>query len=187
MGEGFLQQHNKNEEMEVIGAEYFLDFVSRSLLQRSNGSKLCFLMHDLVHDLAKSVSGKFCFRLEGDNTNKIIDKTCHFSYLRSQYDTLEKFNALCKAKNLRTFISLEMEKEDEVEYEDEVKGRFYLTKKVPHDLLLKLRFLRVLSLSHYRNIQLLELIGDFKHLRYLDVSFTEIEKLPRVRLDTAEN
>ncbi|KAM3693506.1 hypothetical protein ACB094_08G171300 [Castanea mollissima] len=173
MGEGFLQQHNKNEEMEVIGAEYFLDLVSRSLLQRSNGSKLCFLMHDLVHDLAKSISGKFCFRLEGDNTNKIIDRTRHFSYLRTEYDIPEKFTALCKAKNLRTFISLGMKEEDENE-----KKRFYLTNKVPHDLLLKLRFLRVLSLSHYCNIELPESIGDFKHLRYLDVSFTVIERLP---------
>ncbi|XP_050273205.1 putative disease resistance protein At3g14460 [Quercus robur] len=174
MGEGFLQQHNKNEEMEVIGAEYFLDLVSRSLLQRSNGSKLCFLMHDLVHDLATSISGKFCFRSEEDNTNKIIDKTRHFSYLRTMYDTSEKFDALCKAKNLRTFISLQMKEEDKDE-DDE----FYLTKMVPHDLLLKLRFLRVLSLSHYCNIELPKSIGDFKHLRYLDVSFTGIERLPK--------
>nr|XP_023907385.1 putative disease resistance RPP13-like protein 1 [Quercus suber] len=172
MGEGFLQQHYKNEEMEVIGAEYFLDLVSRSLLQRSNGSKLCFLMHDLVHDLAKSISGKFCFRSEGDNTNKIIDKTRHFSYLRTKYDIPEKFTALCKAKNSRTFISLEMK-------EDNENMEFYLTKRVPHDLLLKLRFLRVLSLSHYCNIELPESIGDFKHLRYLDVSFTGIERLPK--------
>ncbi|XP_050273196.1 putative disease resistance RPP13-like protein 1 [Quercus robur] len=179
MGEGFLQQHNKNEEMEVIGAEYFLDLVSRSLLQRSNGSRLCFLMHDLVHDLATSVSGKFCFRSEGD-TNKIIDKTRHFSYLRTMYDTSEKFDALCKAKNLRTFISLQMKEEDEDENENEDEDEeFYLTKMVPHDLLLKLRFLRVLSLSHYCNIELPKSIGDFKHLRYLDVSFTGIERLPK--------
>ncbi|KAM4084907.1 hypothetical protein ACB094_08G168300 [Castanea mollissima] len=128
MGEGFLQQHNKNDEkMEVISVEYFLNLVSRSLLQPSNGSKLGFLMHDLVHDLAKSVSGKLCFRLEGDNTNNIIDKTCHFSYLRTSYDTPKKFEALCKAKDLRTFISLEMKEEDKDEDEDE---EFYLTKKL---------------------------------------------------------
>ncbi|KAF3948838.1 hypothetical protein CMV_025214 [Castanea mollissima] len=70
--------------------------------------------------------------------------------------------------------STEMKEEDE----DENEKYFYLTNKVPHDLLLKLRFLRVLSLSHYCNIELPESIGDFKHLRYLDVSFTEIERLP---------
>ncbi|KAM3693472.1 hypothetical protein ACJW31_08G169800 [Castanea mollissima] len=171
MGEGFLQQHNENEKMEAIGAKYLLDLASRSLLQQSNGSKLCFQMHDLVHDLAISVSGQFCFRSEEDSTSKIIDKTRHFSYLRTKYDTPEKFNTLCKAKNLRTFISLGMEEDDE-------NAEFYLTKKVPQDLLLKLRFLRVLSFSHYCNIELPESIGDFKHLHYLDVSFTKIERLP---------
>ena len=36
----------------------------------------------------------------------------------------------------------------------------------------------MLSLSHYYNIELPESIWDFKYLRYLDVSFTKIERLP---------
>ncbi|KAF3955960.1 hypothetical protein CMV_018879 [Castanea mollissima] len=68
-------------------------------------------------------------------------------------------------------------KEKDEDKDEEGLG-FYLAKKVPHDLLLKLRFLRVLSLSHYRNIELPESIGDFKHLRCLDISFTKIKRLP---------
>ena len=170
MAEGFLQQVDENKEMEEIGNEYFLDLVSRSLLQRSNGKKFHFVMHALVHDLAKFVSGRFNFRLEGDYKNKIINKTRHFSYLRSQYDTGKKFEALYKAKHLRTFLPLQLHK---------ANVDLYLTKKVPQDLLLTLKCLRVLSLSHYTNmIELPERIGDLQHLRYLDVSCTKIERLP---------
>jgi Leucine-rich repeat (LRR) protein len=170
MAEGFLHKQEENEEMEDIGDEYFLDLVSRSLLQQSDRNKLHFVMHDLIHDLAKFVSGRFCFSLEGENANKIIDKTRHFSYLRMEFDTSKKFEALYKAKHLRTFLPLELNRVD---------GDFYLTKEVSHDLLLKLRFLRVLSLSHYTNIKKLpESIGDSKHLRYLDLSCTKVERLP---------
>ena len=80
------------------------------------------------------------------------------------------FEALNKVKHLRTFLSLELYKAD---------LDLYITKKVPHDLLLMLRSLRVLSLCHYANLtELPKSIGDFKHLRHLDVSCTKIERLP---------
>jgi Leucine-rich repeat (LRR) protein len=55
----------------------------------------------------------------------------------------------------------------------------YLTKSVPLDLLPKLRCLRVLSLSQYRNMtELPKSIGKIKHLRYLNLSGTAIIRLP---------
>jgi len=55
----------------------------------------------------------------------------------------------------------------------------YLTKSVPLDLLSKLRCLRVLSLSQYRNMtELPKSIGKIKHLRYLNLSSTAIIRLP---------
>ena len=35
--------------------------------------------------------------LEEDNTNKIINKTCHFTYLRQQYETLKRFENFYEA------------------------------------------------------------------------------------------
>ena len=55
---------------------------------------------------------------------------------------------------------------------------FHLTNKVSHDLLPKLRCLRVLSLSHYEIRELPDSIGDLKHLRYLNLSCTIIQELP---------
>ena len=169
MAEGFLQQ-NKNKTMEEVGDEYFLDLISRSLFQQSSGDKSHFVMHDLVNDLAKFVSGQFSFRLEGDYSHELVNKTRHLSYFKTRFDSFKKFEYLYEAKQLRTFLSLKLSPRNET---------FYLTKKVPHDLLPMLRCLRVLSLSHYSNItELPDSIGKFKHLRYLNLSFTAVKRLP---------
>jgi hypothetical protein len=70
MAEGFLKE-TTNKRMEEVGKDYFLDLASRSLLEQSSGNKSGFVMHDLVNDLAKFVSGKFTFRLEVDDSLKL--------------------------------------------------------------------------------------------------------------------
>ncbi|XP_059442949.1 putative disease resistance RPP13-like protein 1 [Corylus avellana] len=167
MAEGFLQESN-NKTMEEVGNYYFLDLVSRSLFQQSSGDKSCFVMHDLVNDLAKFVSGQFIFRLEGVSFCRIVNKTRHLSYFRTRFDNFKKFEALYKVKRLRTFLPLEFSILDN-----------NLSKKVLNDLLPKLRCLRVLSLSHYENMaNLPDSIGKIKQLRHLDISFTAVKRLP---------
>jgi hypothetical protein len=171
MAEGFLQQP-KNKTMEEVGNEYFLTLESRSLFQKSSDDKSRFIMHDLVSDLAKSISGNFIIRLEGDCSRDIVNNTRHMSYFSKQnFHSLKKFETLDTAKRLRTFLHFNMSSSKWSSY--------YLTKKVVHDLLPTLRCLRVLSLSNYKNItELPDSIGKFKYLRYLDLSFTNVEILP---------
>ncbi|KAL1338851.1 hypothetical protein AAHE18_10G241900 [Arachis hypogaea] len=58
---------------------------------------------------------------------------------------------------------------------------YYLSNKVIYDLLPKLKQLRVLSLSHYKNIsELPDSVGALKHLRHLDLSGSNIKRLPSV-------
>jgi len=171
MAEGFLQQ-SKNKTMEEVGNEYFVTLESRSLFQKSSDDKLCFVMHDLVSDLAKSISGNFIIRLEGDCSHDIVSNTRHLSYFfKEEFHSLKKFETLHKAKRLRTFLHFNTRS---------CKWPFYyLTKKVVHDLLPTLRCLRVLSLSSYQNItELPDSIGKFKYLHYLDLSFTYVKILP---------
>jgi hypothetical protein len=108
MAEGFLQQP-KNRTMEEVGNEYFLTLESRSLFQKSSDDKSCFVMHDLVSDLAKSISGQFISRLEDGCSHEIVNNTRHLSYFFKQdFHSLKKFETLHKAKRLRTFLHLDM-------------------------------------------------------------------------------
>ncbi|KAG2670699.1 hypothetical protein I3760_14G099300 [Carya illinoinensis] len=184
MAEGFLHA-TENKTMEQIGDDYFGILLSRSFFpallhtvatrsRRAVGYESRFVMHDLINDLANFVSGEFTFRLEVDHdrSHKISDKTRHFSYVRSHelIETYSRFEALDEFKLLRTFIALESSR---------IFRFHFLSKKVPRDLLPKLRTLRVLSLSHYWFLtELPASIGKLKHLRNLDVSYTGLTRLP---------
>ncbi|XP_059440705.1 putative disease resistance protein At3g14460 [Corylus avellana] len=169
MAEGFLEE-TRNKGMEEVGEDYFLALASRSLFEQSSGNKSGLIMHDLVNDLAKFVSGQFTFRLEVDNSQEILNKTRHLSYLRKRYNNFKKFEALYKSTRLHTFLPLKLSPSS---------SYYFLTEKVPLDLLPNLSSLRVLSLSHhYNRIELPESIGKLKHLRYLNLSFTKIIRLP---------
>ena len=89
----------------MIGEEYFNDLVSRSFFQQSSKSKSCFLMHDLINDLAKSVCGKFCFRLgESNESNEITKETLHLSYYKACFYAPKEFEIPSEAKGLQTLL-----------------------------------------------------------------------------------
>jgi len=61
MAENFLQCSQQSKSPEEIGEQYFNDLLSRSFFQHSSGSlKSCFVMHDLLNDLAKYFCGEIC-------------------------------------------------------------------------------------------------------------------------------
>ncbi|KAL7204564.1 hypothetical protein ACSBR2_017606 [Camellia fascicularis] len=174
MAEGFLQQTDNFKSMEEVGSEYFDVLLSRSFFQVSTQNKSKYVMHDLINDLAQFVSRNICIRfedkLEKNKQCEISEKARHFSYIRSKYDVVKKFELLCEVKWLRTFLPFA--KPSGAEF-------CYLSKKVLHELLPKLRCLRVLSLSGYYITELPDSIGKLKHIRYLDLSWTEINSLPQ--------
>ncbi|XVF23590.1 hypothetical protein REPUB_Repub13aG0052200 [Reevesia pubescens] len=169
MAEGLLAYSNENGDMEEGGDEYFNDLVSRSFFQQLSGdNKSRFVMHDLISDLAKSLSGEFVGRLEGGGgSSGITEKTRHLSNIQERYDVRKKFETLPKAEGLRTFLTL---------------GSYpfcNVTNVIMDDLIEKSRCLRVLSLANYCNInELPKEIGNLKHLRNLDLSRTSIKRLP---------
>ncbi|GFZ02616.1 NB-ARC domain-containing disease resistance protein [Actinidia rufa] len=168
IAEGFVEQPKGNRTIEEEGYEHFQELLSRSFFQLSSANESCFVMHDLVNDLAQSMSGDFCSRLDDDKPLSICEKVRHFSYVRGKFDGFEKLKVINEAKSLRTFLPLSPQ-------------RFlikYLSKKVLAEILPRLTRLRVLSLSYYEIMELPCSIGNLIHLRYLDLSYTPIKQLP---------
>ena len=114
MAEGLLHpQQNHTRRMENIGESYFSDLLSKSFFQKCiRGEKSCFVMHDLIHELAQYVSEDFFIRVEDDKVSKILSKSArHFLYFKSNLDTFvafNKFEAFVKVKSLRTFLDVKV-------------------------------------------------------------------------------
>ncbi|XP_030963535.1 putative disease resistance RPP13-like protein 1 [Quercus lobata] len=167
VAEDLLQQSKGNRRMEEICEEYFDDLVSRLLFQRSSNNESCFMMHDLVNDLAKFISGEFCFKLGIDNFGVITRKTHHFSYVRIEFDAFKKFNVSYEAKGLQTFLGFDLSPPEWMSNN--------ISTMMINDLLLKFKCLRVLSFSTYTNMkELPKSVSNLKHLRYLNLSYTSV-------------
>ncbi|KAL5541322.1 hypothetical protein UlMin_044582 [Ulmus minor] len=165
MAENLLHAQ-KDKSFEDVGDEYFKDLLSRSFFQKSQESSI--VMHDLMVDLAAFVSGKFCVQLERENPNEFVGMTRHLGYSREFHYSYEKFNSVFEASHLRTFYGV-----------DSLNDFPCISKEVVPSLFIKLRCLRVLSLQRYCNIsQLPDSLGTLRCLRYLNLSFTSIRRLP---------
>ncbi|KAG5578254.1 hypothetical protein H5410_058388 [Solanum commersonii] len=165
----------EDEIIEDSGSQYFLELRSRSLIERvpnpSEGNIEKFLMHDLVNDLAQIASSKLCIRLEESQGSHMLEKSQHLSYSMGNDGEFEKLTPLYKLEQLRTLLPTCIDLNDYYCYP--------LSKRVQHNILPRLRSLRVLSLSHYRIKELPnELFIKLKLLSFLDLSMTMIEKLP---------
>ncbi|KAL1146360.1 hypothetical protein V6Z11_A11G366500 [Gossypium hirsutum] len=165
--EGLLQQ-KVMPQIKDLGNQYFQDLVSRSFFQISSNDKSRFVMHDLINDLARIVAGNTCSKLEGD-MHQFSKRTRHSSYIVTMFDTVKKFKAFDETNSLRTFLPFIF---------TNYCLEFYLTKVVLVDLLPRLGYLRVLSLSGYRITELPDVFENLKHLRYFNFSHTQINNLP---------
>uniref|UniRef100_J3M6D9 NB-ARC domain-containing protein n=1 Tax=Oryza brachyantha TaxID=4533 RepID=J3M6D9_ORYBR len=164
VAEGFVDARNMNKRMEDIGMDYFKEMVSGSFFQPF--SEYCdgfYIMHDLLHDLAESLSREDCFRLEDNKVNEI---PCTVRYLSVRVESMVQHKlTVCKLQHLRTLICID----------PLVDVGSDLFKHV----LLNLKKLRILYLSFYNTRQLPESIGELKHLRYLNITSTLISELPK--------
>ncbi|KAG7942102.1 hypothetical protein I3843_16G082500 [Carya illinoinensis] len=172
MAEGLIHPRQDEEDMEDLGSKYFCNLLSRSFFQQSGFQKSRFLMHDLINDLAQSVAGETCCRMEdrigGSHHGILPIKARRSSYLQSQFDGTKKFEVFSKLISLRTFLPLMQP----------IPGECHLARHVLLELVPTLRCLRVLSFNGYWITELSDSISDLKHLRYLNLSNTIIRSLP---------
>ncbi|XP_056165315.1 putative disease resistance protein At3g14460 [Syzygium oleosum] len=171
IAEGFVEGKEGKDRWNA-GLNYFDELVSRSLFQNSSSSELRFLMHDLVNDLAKLVAGATHFssgELEFEHDKKNASLARHASFISSIHIVPERFKIYHQMKGLRSFISLRKQS----------SPYSYLSQKVICDLLQALKYLRVISLSHYGIGEVPDCIGKLRHLRHLNLSYTNIKMLPK--------
>ncbi|XP_077239340.1 putative disease resistance protein RGA3 isoform X1 [Tasmannia lanceolata] len=165
MATGFIQTRGSTV-LEDIGGEIFDDLLLKSFFQCIHqgvflGTSI-YMMHDLMHDLAESVSGDECCRMEDGMPRSIPEMARHLSWTDIKEGSMS-LEALSKFKRLRTL---------------RLRAPSSIDNQILNDALMELRCLRVLDLSYSKIDKLPDSIGHLKHLRYLDLSGTKIERLP---------
>ncbi|XP_062118203.1 putative disease resistance RPP13-like protein 1 [Humulus lupulus] len=174
MAEGLLPS-TEEKRMEDFGDDYFEYLMARSFLQPTSEDRSAFVMHDLLHELSSFVCGEFCFSMDDPNLFDCPRKIRHLSYSKGCHDdwTSAGFSNI---KGLRTLLAFPI-------------SNYYVTPSYNKRFLMPVEYLirilsssgtclRVLSLSEHYITKLPDSIGDLKYLKYLDLSFTEIEVLP---------
>ncbi|GLT83024.1 hypothetical protein SLE2022_013370 [Rubroshorea leprosula] len=161
MAEGFLQPFSERYlEVEDIGDVYFNALSSYSLFQDverdSYGSIIASKMHDLVHDLAQSISKSQSLILEDGSGRNIPVDIRHLNVISNMGMTTTQLGEA--TKKLHTLFSQ--------------------VNPLPN-MLENLRKVRVLSFHGADIDELPAFLGKMKHLRFFDVSETRIKELPK--------
>ncbi|XP_068639630.1 putative disease resistance protein RGA3 [Aristolochia californica] len=170
MALGYIQP-DEWREAEVAAGEYFNDLLMISFFSHDPEYENCFTMHDLVYDLAESLGKEECITLDDDKLdlipekNNIPQRARHVSLFLSENVEKVSFDIIKSLRRLRTFVDLTHYAINSVE----LNGM---------DTIEELKFLRIMCLGNGMLHGLLNVIGCFPLLRYLDISYSYIEELP---------
>ncbi|XP_040383846.1 putative disease resistance protein RGA3 [Oryza brachyantha] len=149
---------------EDMGIRYLNDLRSRFLFQTDPKlpDQNRYVMHDLIHDMAQSVSADECLLLQdlsSQNNGGMLHTVRHMS-VEVADESLER--EIRGVRDLNKLHSL----------------RFGAKLKVEITWFSKLSNILFLSLKGCRLVKLPESIGDLHSLRYLDISHSRVQELP---------
>lgn len=148
----------------------FEDLVSRcffqDLVQDDYGCIKSCKMHDLIHDLAKSIANYQCAILQNGEEDEVLSETRirFLSINMGVQASSEIWNKLLHARKLRTLQSF--------------SPQLLNAKRLDDVIFKRLKYLRVLNLKKSNIVEVPSSILNLKLLRYVNFSKTNIEKLP---------
>ncbi|KAB1213552.1 putative disease resistance protein RGA1 [Morella rubra] len=166
MAQGFIQARGR-ETMEETAISYFDELLVKSFFQLSNvdNKDIC-SMHDLIHDLAVSISNPSCCLVDDNATCSLSEShQCRHVSLLGKDVEKPMVKIVNDAPKLRSLL---------LPTDDLKNFSYQALEKVFHTL----KYLRMLDLSSSTILELSKSIEDLKLLRYLDLSRTEIKALP---------
>ncbi|KAL4326281.1 hypothetical protein GQ457_11G006140 [Hibiscus cannabinus] len=165
MAEGFIQHRGRNSAEET-GREYFDELFTRSFFQLLDiDNKKRYKMHDLIHELAVSVSSPLCCRVKDNEPCVFSRESRHVSLLCQDLESDTCKQAFKTCKKLRTLLL-------PTEYLKSIGV------KALDEMFRSLKYIRVLDLSSTSLSELPSSVDELKLLRSLDLSRTEIKRLP---------
>ncbi|XBI97251.1 hypothetical protein VPH35_033427 [Triticum aestivum] len=152
VAEGFVES-NGGIPVEHIACQYFEDLVARSFFQEISGDG--YVIHDLMHDMAQKVSEHDCFILRNYSDFDKVPQNVRHMYIYHSTDFHDSsLLRLCKYTKLRTLIC--------------AKDLGEKTCSIMDHWCTKLMHMRVISFVS--TSELPDSIGNWKHLRHLEIS-----------------
>ncbi|KAK8928371.1 putative disease resistance protein RGA3 [Platanthera zijinensis] len=172
--EGFLKPSDGQMDLQQIGLQYVDELLERSLFQKSmdeGGVVREIKMHDLIHDLARSIAGDECSIVDPSSSNKTLSQNSRYaSFICNEKPLSASLQSLYDAKKLRT-LYLHAKAAENKEEEKRVN-------EVLDSIASNVNLLRALRLTRYPLKSLPDSFKKLKHLRYLDLSNTSLDSFP---------
>ncbi|KAK2995216.1 hypothetical protein RJ640_006955, partial [Escallonia rubra] len=158
MAIGLLHPSESHLTMEDVGSNYFDILLWNSLLQDVKKDEFDSItscqMHDLVHDLATYTSKGYCATLKANKVEE-NSEAVHLSLDLGEGNT--------PASSKASFPRVQT---------------LFLHGNLPNNMVANFTCLRALVLINHAMKELPNSIGKLKHLRYLDISKTNVKTLP---------
>ncbi|XP_030945099.1 disease resistance protein RGA2-like [Quercus lobata] len=160
MANGFIPSKGPSELYD-FGVDIFNELVRRSFFQDVKEYPGCMTckMHDLMHDLAQSIMRHECVAVESGKDVKVEGRIFHMFFVMISSQDISLNEDICKVRSLRSCIDA---------FDCEVSRPFLLRQK----------YLRVLDFKYVVQ-EVPRSISNLKHLRYLDMSGSNIKVLPK--------
>ncbi|MQL72327.1 hypothetical protein Taro_004663 [Colocasia esculenta] len=160
MAQGYIKA-SRREVMEDIGQRYIDSLLSRSFFQKYPRDPQRLQMHDLMHDLARCVSGDECYSMEINQPCPIPSHVRHLSILPTDhplwYEPTPALIDISEPTSFRSFLLPD-------------KNACNPISELLSDSYSRLGCLRVLDLRGIDVDRLSESVAHLKHLRYLCIS-----------------